>query len=40
MSCGDPAATFLGATLRWEWALKEDQLRRFFKCALALRIRP
>ena len=38
MSYGDPAATFPGATMRWEWALNEDESRPFFKRALALGI--
>jgi 1-deoxyxylulose-5-phosphate synthase len=36
MSYGDPAATVPGATLRWEWALREDEARPFFKRALEL----
>jgi len=38
MSYGDPAATFPGATMRWEWALNEDESRPFFKRALELGI--
>lgn len=38
MSYGDPAATLPGATLRWEWALKEDEARPFFKRAVELGI--
>jgi 1-deoxyxylulose-5-phosphate synthase len=36
MSYGDPAATVPGSTLRWEWALKEDEARPFFKRAIEL----
>ena len=36
MSYGDPAAAFPGATMRWEWALKEEQSRPFFKRAIEL----
>ncbi|MGH7741960.1 MAG: aldo/keto reductase [Candidatus Eiseniibacteriota bacterium] len=36
MSYGDPNATFPGAPIRWEWALKEDESRPFFKRALEL----
>jgi len=38
MSYGDPSATVPGSTLRWEWALKEDAGRPFFKRALELGI--
>jgi 1-deoxyxylulose-5-phosphate synthase len=38
MSYGDPAATFPGSTMRWEWALKEDESRPFFVRALELGI--
>src|ERR1700692_3935941 len=38
MSYGDPAATVPGSALRWEWALKEDEARPFFKRALELGI--
>jgi len=34
MSYGDPAATVAGSTLRWEWALKEDEARPFFQRAI------
>ena len=34
MSYGDPAATVAGSTLRWEWALKEDDARPFFRRAI------
>src|SRR5512143_4112960 len=36
MSYGDPAATLAGDTMRWEWALKEDESRPFFKRAIEL----
>jgi aryl-alcohol dehydrogenase-like predicted oxidoreductase len=36
MSYGDPAATVPGSTLRWEWALKEDEARPFFRRAIDL----
>jgi aryl-alcohol dehydrogenase-like predicted oxidoreductase len=36
MSYGDPAASLPGESLRWEWALREDESRPFFKRALAL----
>ena len=35
MSYGDPAASLPGAP-RWEWALREDESRPFFKKALEL----
>ncbi len=38
MSYGDPAATLPGEQLRWEWALKEDEARPFFKRAIDLGI--
>ncbi len=38
MSYGDPAAFLPGESLRWEWALKEDEARPFFKRALELGI--
>jgi len=38
MSYGDPAASVAGSSLRWEWALKEDAARPFFKRALELGI--
>ncbi len=36
MSYGDPAATIPGSTMRWEWALREDEARPFFKRAIEL----
>ncbi len=36
MSYGDPAATVAGSNLRWEWALREDESRPFFKRAIEL----
>ena len=38
MSYGDPAATVPGSTLRWEWALRADESRPFFKRAIELGI--
>lgn len=38
MSYGDPAATVPGSTMRWEWALREDESRPFFKRAIELGI--
>ena len=38
MSYGDPDATIPGESMRWEWALKEDQARPFYKRALDLGI--
>jgi aryl-alcohol dehydrogenase-like predicted oxidoreductase len=38
MSYGDPAATIPGSPMRWEWALKEDAARPFFKRAIELGI--
>ena len=34
MSYGDPAAAVAGSTLRWEWALKEDEAWPFYKRAV------
>jgi aryl-alcohol dehydrogenase-like predicted oxidoreductase len=34
MSYGDPEATVAGSNLRWEWALKEDEARPYFKRAI------
>ena len=31
MSYGDPGATVAGSTMRWQWALKENEARPFFK---------
>ncbi len=36
MSYGDPAAAVPGSPLRWEWALREDEARPFFRRALEL----
>ena len=36
MSYGDPAAALPGQPPRWEWALREDEARPFFKRALEL----
>jgi aryl-alcohol dehydrogenase-like predicted oxidoreductase len=36
MSYGDPDASVPGTTLRWEWALREDESRPFFKRAVEL----
>jgi aryl-alcohol dehydrogenase-like predicted oxidoreductase len=36
MSYGDPAATIPSSYMRWEWALKEDEARPFFKRAIEL----
>ncbi len=36
MSYGDPAAAIPGSTMRWEWALREDQARPFFRRAIEL----
>ncbi|HEX7600570.1 MAG TPA: aldo/keto reductase [Polyangiaceae bacterium] len=36
MSYGDPAATLPGESLRWEWALREDESRPFFRRAIEL----
>ncbi len=38
MSYGDPSATIAGSALRWEWALKEDEARPFFRRAIELGI--
>jgi aryl-alcohol dehydrogenase-like predicted oxidoreductase len=38
MSYGDPAATLPGEAMRWEWALREDAARPFFKRAIELGI--
>jgi aryl-alcohol dehydrogenase-like predicted oxidoreductase len=38
MSYGDPTATVAGSTLRWEWALREEEARPFFRRALELGI--
>jgi len=38
MSYGDPAAMIAGSNLRWEWALKEEAARPFFKRAIELGI--
>jgi aryl-alcohol dehydrogenase-like predicted oxidoreductase len=38
MSYGDPAATLPGDAPRWQWALKEDEARPFFKRAIELGI--
>jgi aryl-alcohol dehydrogenase-like predicted oxidoreductase len=38
MSYGDPDASVPGATARWEWALREDESRPFFKRAVELGI--
>jgi aryl-alcohol dehydrogenase-like predicted oxidoreductase len=38
MSYGDPAAAIPGEPIRWEWALREDESRPFFKRALELGI--
>src|SRR4249919_2492095 len=38
MSYGDPAASLPGSTVRWQWALTEDESRPFFKQALDLGI--
>ena len=38
MSYGDPDAVVPGSKLRWEWALREDESRPFFKRALELGI--
>ncbi|HLK41531.1 MAG TPA: aldo/keto reductase [Polyangiaceae bacterium] len=38
MSYGDPGAMLPGESMRWEWALKEDESRPFFKKALDLGI--
>jgi aryl-alcohol dehydrogenase-like predicted oxidoreductase len=38
MSYGDSAATVQGESMRWEWALQEEESRPFFKRALELGI--
>jgi len=38
MSYGDPAATIPNVPMRWQWALKEDESRPFFKRAIELGI--
>ncbi len=38
MSYGDPAASVQGSPLRWDWALKEEDARPFFKRAIELGI--
>ncbi len=38
MSYGDPDATVDGSPMRWQWALREDEARPFFKRALELGI--
>ena len=38
MSYGDPAAAVPASTMRWEWALREDESRPFFKRAIELGI--
>ncbi|HEY1694811.1 MAG TPA: aldo/keto reductase [Polyangiaceae bacterium] len=38
MTYGDPAAKLPGEPARWEWALKEDEARPFYKRALELGI--
>jgi aryl-alcohol dehydrogenase-like predicted oxidoreductase len=38
MSYGDPDASVPGETLRWEWALREEESRPFFKRAIELGI--
>ena len=38
MSYGDPAATVAGSTLRWDWALREEEARPFFRRAVELGI--
>jgi 1-deoxyxylulose-5-phosphate synthase len=38
MSYGDPAATVPGSSLRWEWALPEDESRPFYARAIDLGI--
>ncbi len=36
MSYGDPAASVEGSALRWEWALREEEARPFFRRAVEL----
>ena len=38
MSYGDPGATVAGSTMRWPWALTEDEARPFFRRAVELGI--
>lgn len=38
MSYGDPAAAVQGSPLRWEWALREEESRPFFRRAIELGI--
>jgi len=38
MSYGDPSATVKGSPMKWEWALKEDEARPFYKRAIELGI--
>ena len=38
MTCGDPTASLSGQPPRWEWALREEESRPFFKRALELGI--
>src|SRR5262249_37368517 len=38
MSYGDPTAIVAGLPVRWEWALREDDSRPFFKRALEIGI--
>jgi aryl-alcohol dehydrogenase-like predicted oxidoreductase len=38
MSYGDPDASVDGSPMRWQWALREDESRQFFKRALELGI--
>lgn len=38
MSYGDPSATLQGESLHWDWVLKEDESRPFFKRAIELGI--
>ncbi len=38
MSYGDPASAVAGSQLRWEWALREEEARPFFRRAIELGI--
>ena len=38
MSYGDPDARIEGEAIKWEWALREDEARPFFKKAIELGI--
>ncbi|MEI8254255.1 MAG: aldo/keto reductase [Deltaproteobacteria bacterium] len=38
MSYGDPEATVPGSPMRWDWALREDESRPFFRRAIELGI--